>query len=310
MRIGLIKTAVAASLVALLSACFTGIESTPRIKGDNDGNTATAATAESSFAMPIASERPSQWTAGKQWTVVDNKISIIFTAPSERTDALAGHKLSLADVRTIPTVTGEDGVQLDFVSDDGRRLSYVPGVSAKEFQSRAQLDVPFAVECSAVSTADSLLRGRSLYINTPHWNSADGLTSVRGLRLVSVNIDSVVPGSSVHPLRVVFNCPQMAGAYSVPMTYGSQASATRNFESLFTFTDPRTKYPRIADATWDLIIHSNVAAGMSRDECRLALGTPASIVRGATNEAQVERWTYDDGIFLIFEDGVLTRFRR
>ena len=94
------------------------------------------------------------------------------------------------------------------------------------------------------------------------------------------------------------------------MTYGTSASATRNFDRLFSFTDPRRSYPRITDATWQKIIRSQVEAGMTRDECRLALGAPDHIDRGATPGAQLERWTYDNGVYLIFEDGILERWRK
>ena len=94
------------------------------------------------------------------------------------------------------------------------------------------------------------------------------------------------------------------------LTYGSSRAATRNFDRLFSFSDPRTNYPQISDHTWQLITRSQVAVGMTRDECRLALGAPSSINRGATRAAQLERWLYDDGIYLIFEDGILTRYRK
>lgn len=42
---------------------------------------------------------------------------------------------------------------------------------------------------------------------------------------------------------------------------------------------------------------------MTRDECRLALGAPATT-------GMVEFWQYSDGIYLLFEENILTRFRR
>ncbi len=59
-----------------------------------------------------------------------------------------------------------------------------------------------------------------------------------------------------------------------------------------------------------MIVCSRVRAGMTRDECRLALGQPTDILRIPTNGGMQERWTYSDGIYLVFDDGFLTRYRR
>ena len=48
---------------------------------------------------------------------------------------------------------------------------------------------------------------------------------------------------------------------------------------------------------------------MTRDECRLALGAPNSYRTIPVYNAIVEQWNYDDGLYLIFEDGILTRYR-
>ena len=49
---------------------------------------------------------------------------------------------------------------------------------------------------------------------------------------------------------------------------------------------------------------------MTRDECRLALGTPDSIDRATTvGNTHFERWSYENGVYLLFEDGYLSKFR-
>lgn len=49
---------------------------------------------------------------------------------------------------------------------------------------------------------------------------------------------------------------------------------------------------------------------MTRDEARLALGAPANIDRRPGYSFMREIWTYENGIFLIFEDGLLKSFRQ
>ena len=60
---------------------------------------------------------------------------------------------------------------------------------------------------------------------------------------------------------------------------------------------------------WALITQSRVREGMSRDECRLALGQPDRIVRTPTYGGMREHWRYTDGLYLVFDDGYLTSFR-
>ncbi len=66
----------------------------------------------------------------------------------------------------------------------------------------------------------------------------------------------------------------------------------------------------ITDANWDRIIHGRVALEMTRDECRLALGSPSHIDRYQGTSAYGERWTYENGVYLIFFDGILSSFRQ
>ncbi len=293
--------------VATLNSCFTGVESTPRITADDVRHAGVESSSEQLFAACIAPERPAAWKRGKQWLVDDNKMGIIFNPPV--TDSLKGQVLTLEELSAAPTVIGVDAVELRFSAPDGRVYSYLPGVPWNDLQSRRSLDIPFAVELSPVAKADSLMRGNTYYIKSPLWCDVDG-RSTGGLRHIPVTVTAVLPGTSRLPLKVEFSVEDDPEPHYVLLTYGDGPSATRNFDKYFSFKNPRLQYPRITDENWQRIIHSQVAIGMTRDECRLALGTPGALRRGATDAAQVEHWTYDDGVYLIFEDGILTRFRR
>ncbi len=303
-----INVLLAAFALTALSSCFTGIESTPRIKASADVANPQP-TAEQVFCEQVAAEAPSRWVSGKQWLVADDKIGLIFSASEPGQMPAAGQMLSLSGLRTVPTVTGQDAVEISFADPFGRVYSYPSGLSREEFAKRSELAVPFAIEMQPVEIADSLMRGQTYFIKSPRWYEADG-TLIHGLRHVPVTIDSVVAGNAVHPLKVVFHAEGQAQSYSMMMTYGSAANATRNFDVLFSFANPRLDYPMIEDPTWELITRSEVAEGMNREECRLALGTPTSLQRGATTEAHLERWSYGNGVYLIFEDGILTRYRK
>lgn len=305
-----ILPAVVAAVGALCAGgCFTGIESTPRVSESEVRQAGAALSDEQRFMEPVRPEPPAAWRPGKEWAVADDRISLIFTAASARPDSLRGHVIRLARTSAYSGVAGDTLVELAFtVAGAGDSLFYRPGVTVADFRSRRGLEIPFAVELSAVRAADSLLRGRTLYITTPNWRGADG-RPVSGLRHVPVRVRGVEAGTEQYPLRVMFTDSADTAA-SVLMTYGGGPAATRNFDRTFAFDDPREKYPRITPRTWDMIVRSRVAEGMTRDECRLALGAPASIDRAGTSAGQYERWNYDQGIYLIFEDGILIRFRQ
>lgn len=295
---------------ATLGGCFTGIESTPRITDSDVRNSGVKITPEQTFTSVISADRPADWHPGKQWVADDDKISMIFTSASGNTSSLAGDTLTLRRLGSYPMLTGGDGIELVFTrSHGGDSLYYRPDITRADLASRSRLEIPFTVDLRPVAIADSLLRGHTCYIITPNWYDASG-KAVAGLRHVPVTITGVSAGAGIYPLKVAFTRADRPGTHYVMMTYGASATATRNFDRLFSLTDPRLNYPRIQPETWDKIIRSQVSEGMNRDECRLALGAPSSINHGASSAGQYERWNYDNGIYLIFEDGILIRYRK
>ncbi len=303
--------AIAATALACGScgSFFADIDSTPRITRGDVKRSGVRVTDEQLFASAIMPESPRSWAPGKQWQVADNKIALIFgpLAP----DSLAGATLTLQSMQTVPTVSGTDVVELAFASSDGSPLAYRTDLPQSEWTSRASLSIPFAVEMAPVLKADSLMRGNTYYVRTSLWYDARG-KAIEGRRHIAVTVDSVTPGTEHLPLKVSFTPkdPSVAPA-AVYMTYGEHTMATRNFDKLFSFADPRLSYPNITDANWQLITRSQIAEGMTRDEARLALGIPAQVERGATRGGlQLENWSYGNGVYLLFEDGVLTRYRK
>lgn len=309
-KIRIITGAVTAILSMAVTGCFTGIESTPKITADNVKESGVVFTKEQAFATQIISEPTSEWKPGKMWLVSDPKISLTFTSASDASSPLAGDTLRYAGWRQTPTLTGEDAVELVLTGKDGRYFFHRTGIKTDEWLNKNSYSIPFTVELSAVELADSLMRGKTYYISSPRWIDSDG-RDIYGQRHVAVKVTGVEAGNHLYPLMVSFVQEGKSAdkVNYIPMTYGNETSATRNFDRIFSFSDPRKQYPNISDATWQKIINSQIAEGMTRDECRLALGAPASVDRAATAGAQLERWSYENGIYLLFEDGILTKFR-
>lgn len=320
----LIRSVLTFILPALLfgaGGCFTGVESTPRIKeSDVRQQQAAGVSSEQLFLSDITPVPPRQWTPDRQWLVANNRISLIFSPKSDNTDNLAGHTIRFEGVAPAKSLTGDDAGEVLFRSDDGRRLYYhVPGLTAAKIDTLSRLDVPFTVDLDIVAKIDSAMTGRKLFIRTPAWYSVSGRNLTQGLRHIEVQIDSVAYGNenfvaavffSISDQRILDRLNDRPNEYMVYMSIGRNRAATRNFDTLFSFSDPRASYPEIKDEVWELIIRSRVRNNMTRDEVRLALGSPASVERVPTYGGMIERWSYTDGVYLVFEDGFVTRFRQ
>ena len=123
-----------------------------------------------------------------------------------------------------------------------------------------------------------------------------------------MTVDSVAAGNSLFPVKVAFTDPEGRSA-RIFIHAGAKGEAPRTFSRVFSFADPRIQYPHITPEHWQLIIDGRVTEGMTLEECRLSLGTPKEIERGATNSFYREAWLYENGVYLLFEDGLLKRFR-
>lgn len=303
----LLTLAVAVSSALLLTACFTGIESTPKITANDIKKEKVVVTAEQMFLDSVAGEPLSQWKSGKRFFVTDNKINLIFGASANRGDSLAGKYLTYKGNRLSNSVTGEQVVELVFESDNNAEYVYRTGASMQELQSRDVVEVPFTVEESLVAQVKAKMLGQTYYIITPVWYD-DNDEIYYGSKFIQVSIVDVQPGNHVYPIKLTFRhaAKQEARLF---MSVGNGYKAPRGFSSLFSFNDPRLKYPDITDEVWENIKQGKVALDMTRDECRLSLGMPKEIDRRPGYSGVRELWVYENGAYLIFEDGLLREFR-
>ncbi len=310
------------SMLALCS-CFTGVESTPRINAsDVRRQQAGKVSPEQELFSNYAPLPPSKWQRGQRFRVVDKRISLIFTSASSNSSSLVGQDLVFQSATPAVSITGNDATELRFSNAEGGSFYYNIPTELSSLDTLQRLDIPFTVDMELVGRLDTALKGRKFFVRTPAWYEPTGeRKAVGGLRHIEVQVDSVGPGNTSFPASVYFHIadPQMASLAfpagqpeerMVYMSVGKGTTSTRNFETLFSFDNPRKLYPSIEKEVWELIIRSKVQTGMSREECRLALGAPTSITRVPTYGGMRESWSYSDGVFLIFDDGFLTRFRQ
>lgn len=296
-----------------MQGCFTGIESTPRITRSDVIKEHIVQSDEQVYMCGIAQDPTSAWRKGKSFFVTDAKILLAMraSAPVDSTD-ISNKYISLSSIAESTGVTGDEMTILSFVTDSGSTLEYRIAIPLKQFLEKDNFDIPFTIEKCIIDNTRDRLKGNKYYITTPNWYDAEGLCAVQGLRHIPVEIVDVLPGNDIYPVRLVFRQldKDKNTLYSIYMTIGAKRTSTQNFDTLFALADPKQKYPQITDDVWQLIIHSQVKNGMNKIECRLALGVPAVSGQRPTTAGMVEYWSYSDGVYLIFEEGYLTSFRK
>ncbi len=295
-------------ITCIFTGCFTGIESTPMITADDVKREQVAVSAEQQLLVDINAEPFGIWLPGKEFYVTDDKIALIFGATYQGHEKLAGTIITYRGNKQVISVTGTNVTELIFQSSSGGEYVYRIDSSAEELSARDQLDIPFTIERSLVNAVKNKLNGKKLYILTSVWyDDNDAITS--GQKFIPVTITDVSAGNIVYPIKLTF-ADLSGNPHQLFMSVGRHINKTRMFHSLFSFNDPHEKYPNITDETWQNIINGRVVPDMTRDECRLSLGAPKTIDRRPGYGGVQELWIYEDGKYLMFEDGLLRNFRK
>lgn len=291
-----------------LGGCFTGIESTPRITADDVKKQNIVVTPEQKFISDIGLMPLSGWSKGKRFLVTDDRISLIFGASARWVAPLRGEELMYIGYDSIPAITGDGATALAFSTHGGEKLVYKIDAPVQSVLNRQSVELPFTIDLDVVAQVRERLVTKKVYILTPNWFDRDG-RQMSGRKFIPVMITDVISGNANYPLYVSFVDDNGKGG-GVYMSIGASRQSTRNFDTLFSFSDPRLRYQNISDDNWQNIINGVVALDMTREECRLALGSPKEIDRRPGYGGVAERWTYTDGVYLLFEDGLLRDFRR
>lgn len=306
-RLFVVRTLLAACVMTL-TGCFTGVESTPKITGKDVRQRHITTSPEARMLADIRPKTLSFDSPDKRFYILDSRVSRVLESVGDSASFPNTHSLlKLDSIASLASITGTEVAILHLSDSLGHHFSYKTGLDSATLISLRSSVIPFTVEADIVDTIACRLTGLKCFVLPARRLTSDGRDTT-GLRYSPVTITGVTPGNSSYPLRVTFTDAD-GTPLALMMTFGDGPSATRNFDKLFSLTDPRRSYDLITDRIWQLITQSRVDIGMTPRECRLALGPPNEIRRTPTRGGMIERWTYDDGTFLIFEDGTLTRFR-
>ncbi len=302
-----LKIYIASAILALIAqGCFTGVESTPRI---SDSELRREIINRPDDANPLAdiSRQPyRQWQRGKKFIVTDPKSSLVLSTPASVSQPYEGMELSYESTRWIISPTGDSLANIIFSSPQGP-LTFDTNLTPGELsQPDAMVSIPYVVEQSVVDSLAARLKGNDYYILTSTYFDTSHAQR-RGPKFQAVRLIGVTPGTGIYPATLTLvTLAEPADTLLLDLSLSNRADDTRTFNRQLSSLNPRDRYPSISSENWQHIIRSNVVLGMTRDECRLALGTPADVSR-YSYPASYEIWTYPDGVRLQFTDGILTK---
>lgn len=296
---------------SLLVSCGTGIEVTERVT-DKDVRKAISKVdnQEKVTTLDAFCDSVPAWKAGKRFWVADDQVRLLFAHSTDYdidTVALAGRELSYVGYDTGGIYDNRNTVNLRFT--DGNNLYvYRTGKTIGEFGR--SFSIPMLIDMDMVEHVTRQVEGKDYYIRTGIWYDRQTEQMMDGRHFIKVHIDRVLPGNAVLPLRVHFTAADDNKQAMVWMSENASTMLGRNFDALFVAADPRLAYPEISDENWERIKRAQVAVGMTKEECRLAMGNPKRINENPEQGGMREYWYYDGGAYLFFMNGLLSQFRR
>lgn len=297
----------------VMASCGTGIEVTEHVT-DKDVRKVIGQvdSRQSVVTLEAFTDSLPSWKIGKRFWVADNQVNLLFT-PDQGFDldtvSLAGRVLKYNGYSTGDIYDNRQTVNILFNDAiNGRTYLYRTGKTIDEFHPA--FSIPMLIDMDMVQHIERQIKGKDFYIRTPIWYDRDNEQMMTGRHFIQVCIDSVLPGNSVMPLRVLFTTIDKGEKAMVWMSDNVSVMHGRDFDAMFVASNPRLSYPTITDANWELITRGRVVVGMTKEECRLSLGTPRHINERPDQAGMREYWYYDGGSYLFFVDGLLSEFRR
>lgn len=303
-------------VVASLGGCFT-VDKTKTVELPKEELKQISLLPEDSLLKAKKECCADVWIPGREFYAFDNRAILAFdrrTLPSDPLSVvLEGKTLKFHKIVEWTNTVGDKEKVIEF-RDSVRSYFYRTGCTAsneKKLPDAAEL--PMLVDMALVERTDSMLHGRTLWTTTTLWYDAAG-TSLKGRKYWKVTVDSVTPGRRSFPLQVWFSpvpdaneIPSQATAF---LTYGAAGADSRPFSSIFSLVDPKSRHPKIEKDVWKMIQKGMVEEGMTKEECRLALGDPSDVINGNTTGHFYDVWQYSDGTYLMFQDGVLIKLKK
>ena len=306
--------AVSAMFCLLMASCGTGIEVTEHVT-DKDVQRVMDKidTRQPAVTLEAYIDSLPAWKVGKRFWVADDRVTQMLADTDgydKDTLHLAGHVLTYQGASKSGLFLNGDNRRLYIDFEDEETGSYLHyRVKAPE-ASHAISSLPMLIDLDMVDHVARQLVGKEFYVRTPIWYDTQTEQMMDGRHFIKVRIDSVLPGNAVLPLRVLCTTADTREQAMVWMNDNLSTMLGRDFDAMFSVANPHESYPTITDANWERITRGQVVEGMTKEECRLALGSPKGISERPDQAGMREYWYYDGGAYLYFVDGLLSQFRK
>lgn len=292
----------------LTTGCFTGIESTPKISDSDVRRQVAAHKVEDTFLQPtVDSISNLPLRPGLSFRVTDNKIGLILEPAATASTISAGDTLLFTGLRPATTVDGRNVAEIHLATNDGSELFYRTNINSTKISTAGDIKIPFCNSLELVEGIRRKLIGKQLFVTTSSRYDLNN-NIYTGRKYVPVTITDVQPGNTYYPIQLTLRDDRDM-TFRLYLSADASSSLPRKFNSQLSLTDPRNHYPTISDQIWTNIIEGKVTQGMTRDECRLALGEADNVDRQTGYSSVREIWTYKNGRYLVFIDGVLETYR-
>ena len=267
---------------------------------------------EQKFAENLQGIPLSQWEQGKEFLAMSDRALYVFdpaTFPSGTAGkSIRGHVLRFAglDSRINPDLREECVI----LFADGAHIYRYPTGKTTEAALREtdSAKLPLMTDLALTGLWKDKIRGMTLWTRNNLWYDGTG-ERIPGLKYAKVTVVDAEATPGDFPIRVKIEGPDGQTAY-LNMNYTSDPHESRNFAAIFLLSDPKEKYPHISDEVWKLIQRGKVGEGMTKEECKLSIGNPDEVQSGHNRSQTMDIWQYADGTYLMFTDGLLTKFRQ
>lgn len=294
-------------MCALFTSCFTGIEGTKTIKVNKEAAKASIPKEEDALLADVSPEPIGSWRIGKRFFVASEKIDMSLT-PIENAapaSALAGDTILFQGVDYIIGFDGSKLPKIFFTHGIDRYVYDDHTMTSGGHAMMASDHLPMLIDMDMVDKAEECLMKKRLWLRSNIWEDEAG-NRLDGKKFVEATVVDVSPGDDVFPLKIGFRTTEGAIGYYM-LNFGNSGNESHSVANMFSLTDIRKKYGNISDEAWDKICDGKVAEGMTKQECKLALGAPSDVQNGRDHSNEYDLWIYPDGTTLFFVDGVLKR---
>ncbi len=271
-------------------------------------------TAEEKFISEnILFEGCGQWQHGKRF-IYDGETPNILLKPVDLNEVIPDstfhHKIfTFHSFAEYTTFGGEKKVALIFECEGKKYQFNTDKVFDQISDTSYRPMIPNLISLDEIDKFSELLVGKQLYIRTPQWYNLSG-ERIDGKKLVPITVKEISVGNTTLPVKLTFTDSEGKEAMVLlSLKTRSETGENRIFDRMFSFENPRLRYPTISDDIWERITKGTLVKGMTKEECRLSRGMPEEVKQIPTYSGLREQWLYELNEYLYFEDGLLIDFR-